>query len=108
MDDTLQQKDQGTSPLKKGAEREGWEPIEVEGELRQEEREKEIIGQTASHKHTHTKMYACLHTHGEQNIINVHIDKTLLYTHTIYGLCVISVTVIHDICTQRSALCRPS
>ena len=54
MDDTLQQKDQGTSPSKKGTEREGWEPIEVDGELRQEEREKGIIEQTASHKHTHT------------------------------------------------------
>ena len=67
VDDTLQEKDQGTSPSKKGTEREGgWEPFEVEGGLRQEEREKGIIEQTASHKHTHTKMYACLHTHGEQ------------------------------------------
>ena len=37
VDDTLQQKDQGTSPSKKGTERKGWEAIEVEIELRQEE-----------------------------------------------------------------------
>ena len=70
VDDTLQQKDQGTSPSKKGTERKGWEAIEVDGELRQEEREKGIIGQTASHKHTRNNMYALTHTHthGEQNI----------------------------------------
>ena len=70
VDDTLQQKDQGTSLSKKGTERKGWEANEVEGELRQEEREKGIVGQTASHKHTHTNMYALTHTHthGEQNI----------------------------------------
>ena len=44
VDDTLQQKDQETSPSKKGTEREGWEPIEVEGELRQEERRRESLG----------------------------------------------------------------
>ena len=63
VDDTLQQKDQETSPSKKGTEREGWEAIEVEGELRQEEREKGIIGQTASHKHTCNIMYALTHAH---------------------------------------------
>ena len=40
VDDTLQQKDQGTSPSEKGTERKGWEAIEVVGELRQEERKK--------------------------------------------------------------------
>ena len=71
MDDTLQQKDQGTSPSKKGTERKGWEANEVEGELRQEEREKGIVGQTASHKHTHTNMYALTHT---ENKISLHMD----------------------------------
>ena len=109
VDDTLQQKDQGTSPSEKGTEKRGWEPIEVAGELRQEEREKGISEQTASHKHTHTPkcMHACTHTENKISLM-YNIDKTLLYTHTICGLCIISVTVIHDICTQRSALCRPS
>ena len=82
--DTLQQKDQGTSPSKKGTERKRWEPIEVDGELRQEEREKGISEQTASHKQTHTKMYALMHTHThrEQNIVNVRIDRKI-YKHTI-------------------------
>ena len=75
MDDTLQQKDQETSPSKKGTEREGWEPIEVDGELRQEEREKGISEQTASHKNTCNNMYALthVHTHGEQKIL-LHMD----------------------------------
>ena len=104
VDDTLQQKDQGTSPSKKGTEREGWEPIEVEGELRQEERRRESLGKVHL-TNTHTP-YVCkhvTHTQREENI--VHFDKTL---YTLYGLCRISVTVIHDICTQKSALCRPS
>ena len=57
VDDTLQQKDQGTSPSEKGTERKGWEPIEVEGELCQEEREKGIIGQTDACTHTENKIY---------------------------------------------------
>ena len=66
VDDTLQQKDQGTSPSEKGTEREGWEPIEVEGELRQEERRRESMNRphltnthaticTRSRMHTHTE-----------------------------------------------------
>ena len=84
MDDTLQQKDQGTSPSKKGTEREGWEPIEVEGELHQEGKEKGISEQTAFHKHTHTKMYASTHvcTHTEVIIALTHI-LIKRYTHTI-------------------------
>ena len=57
VDDTLQQKDQGTSPSEKGTERKGWEPLEVDGELRQEEREKGIIGQTDACTHTRRTKY---------------------------------------------------
>ena len=69
VDDTLQQKDQGTSPSKKGTERKGWEAIEVEGELRQEEKEKRIVGQTASHKHTHIWIKHCRHQLAFREII---------------------------------------
>ena len=102
VDDTLQQKDQGTSPLKKGTEWEGWEPIEVEGELCQEERRRESLGKVHL-TNTYTICMQARNTHREKKISYILIKH---YTH--YGLCVISVTVIHDICTQKSALCRPS
>ena len=68
-------------------------------------REKGISEQTSSHKPkcmqalTHTKM---------ENKVSLTYILIKHYIHTLYRLRRISVTVIHDICSQRSALCRPS